>query len=99
MKLLMAVFLIGSMSPMVAMAAQEQTPQATAPGVTISPDQPKSSNSANQAKQDATLAQKLSQTNGTIKPPPVDPGMAKVPPPGTQGTMPVLHPPANAQSK
>lgn len=98
MKILAAMFLMCSLSPL-AMAAQEQTPQAAAPGVTISPDQPKSPRSAAQAGQDATLAQKLSQTNGTIKPPTVDPGMTKAPPPGTQGAMPILHPPANTQSK
>ncbi len=99
MKILAATFLICSLSPMIAMAAQEQTPQATAPGVTISPDQPKSSRSAAQGREDANLAQKLSQTNGTIKPPSVDPGMAKAPPANARGTMPVLHPPANTQSK
>lgn len=98
MKILAAMFLMCSFSPM-AMAAQGQTPQATQPDVTIAPDQPKSTRSANQGHQDATLAQKLSRTNGTIKPPSVDPGMAKSPPPGTQGTMPIVHPPATSQSK
>ena len=99
MKILTAIFLLCSVAPVVGMTAQEQPAQATAPGVTIAPDQPKSSRSAAQAGHDATLAQKLSQTNGTIKPPAVDPGMAKAPPAGTQGTMPILHPPANTQSK
>jgi len=99
MKMLAAILLAGSIMPVSVMAAQEQAVQPTAPGVTISPDRPKSSQSAAQAGQDATLAQKLSRSNGTIKPPAVDPGMAKAPPPDTRGTMPILHPPASTQSK
>ena len=98
MKILAAMLLMCGLSPM-AMAAQEHTQRATAPGVTISQDQPKSQGSENQVHQDATLAQKLSRTHGTINPPSVDPGMTKSPPPGTQGTMPVLRPPATTQSK
>ncbi len=82
-----------------ALAQQTQGSQATEPGFTISPEQPKSNRSVNQANQSGNLAQTLSRTNGTITPPPVDRGMAKAPPPGTQGNMPVLHPPANVQSK
>ena len=96
MKLLAAMLLACSVAPFTALAAQDQ---AAAPGVTISPDRPKTSQSAAQAGQDATLAQSLARTNGTIKPPPVDPGMAKAPPPESRGTMPILHPPATSQSK
>ncbi len=99
MRMLAAILLAASIAPVSVLAAQDQAVQPAAPGVTIAPDQPKSPQSAAQAGQDATLAQKLSRTNGTIKPPEVDPGMAKAPPPNTRGTMPILHPPAGAQSK
>ena len=99
MKKLAAILLACSIAPLAALAAQDQAAQSAAPGVAISPDRPKSSQSAGQADQDATLAQKLSRTNGTIKPPAVDPGMTKAPPPDTRGTMPILRPPATTQSK
>jgi len=85
--------------PGVTLAAQTEGSQAATPGVTIAPDQPKSGKSADLAKQDKTLAQTLSRTNGTITPPPVDPGMAKTPPKSEQGTMPIVHPPPNVKSK
>lgn len=99
MKLVATILLACSVVPFAALAAQDQGAQPAAPGVTISPDRPKSPDSAAQAGQDATLAQKLSRTNGTIKPPAVDPGMTKAPPPESRGTMPILRPPATSQSK
>lgn len=77
-------------------AAPTQSP---APPFSIAPATPKSNGSAQLGKQDAdqSLAARLSQSNGTIHPPPVDPGMTKVPP--QTGTMPVVKPPPNVQSK
>jgi hypothetical protein len=94
--LLSAFAMLGSVATL---AQQTQGSHATAPGATISPEQPKPNRPVNQANQSANLAQTLSRTNGTITPPAVDRGMAKTPPPSTQGNMPVLHPPANVQSK
>lgn len=82
------------------LAAQDVAPnQSPAPPFSLSPTTPKSGESAQLGKQDAnqSLAQKLSQSNGTIHPPPVDPGMDKVPP--QTGTMPVVKPPPNVRSK
>jgi hypothetical protein len=87
------------MAPCMALAAQ----QSVAPNQSPVPAPPSSLNSAaptsNGSAQSAkpSLAQRLSQSNGTIRPPPVDPGMDKLPP--ATGTMPVLKPPSNVQSK
>jgi hypothetical protein len=83
-----------------ALAAQGAAPnQSPAPPFSINPAAPKSDQSALSGKndRDKSLAQSLSESNGTIRPPPVDPGMSKVPP--QTGTMPVLKPPPQVQSK
>ncbi len=87
-------------APSCLLAAQDVAPnQSPAPPLAISPSAPKTGESVQLGKQDAnrTLAQKLSELNGTIYPPPVDPGMDKLPP--ETGTMPVVKPPPNVQSK
>ena len=73
--------------------------QSPAPPFSFAPEAPKSDDSAQLGKSsaDQSLTQRLSQSNGTIQPPPVDPGMNKVPP--RTGTMPVLKPSPNVQSK
>ena len=86
------------MAPCMALAAQQsvapnQSPVPASPS--INPAAPTSNGSAQSAK--PSLAQRLSQSNGTIRPPAVDPGMDKLPP--ATGTMPVLKPPPNVQSK
>lgn len=45
-----------------------------------------------------TLSDHLSDTHGTLKPPPVDPGITHKPP-STAGTMPVIPPPGTAGGK
>ncbi len=85
--------------PALGFAAQSQPSQAAAPGVSTPLTQPKSDQSAGLTNQDKTLGQRLSESNGTIHPPAVDPQMAKSPPPDQLGTMPVLRPPASQQSK
>ncbi|HSU04488.1 MAG TPA: hypothetical protein VLI93_02860 [Acetobacteraceae bacterium] len=87
-------------APGCVLAAQQAAPnQAPAPPFSIAPEAPKSDQSAQQGKRnsDQSLAQRLSESNGTIHPPPVDPGMNKVPP--QTGTMPIVKPPPNVQSK
>lgn len=85
-----------------ALAAQStgssEPSQAAAPPYSPSINQPQSDKSSQLGKQDKTLAETLSQSNGTIQPPAVDPGMAKAPP-ATEPTMPVVRPPANEKSK
>jgi hypothetical protein len=95
-----AAFVV-AMMPCVALAAQ--------PGVAVNPppvssfstnpEAPTSHGSAQLGRQSAnqSLAQRLSHSNGTIQPPAVDRGMVKTPP--SNGTMPVLKPPPNVQSK
>ena len=87
------------LGPGCVLAAQETPNVSPAPPFSMTPEAPKSKQSEQLGKQDAdkTLAQRLSDSNGTIRPPPVDPGMNKVPP--RTGTMPVLKPPPNVQSK
>ena len=95
---LAAVVAVGA--PTCVLAAQQATPnQSPAPPFSVAPEAPKSDQSAQQGKHDAdqSLAQRLSESNGTIQPPPVDPGMNKVPP--QTGTMPIVKPPPNVQSK
>jgi hypothetical protein len=58
-----------------------------APPETVAPSQPQAGNTE-------SLSTRLSQTNGALTPPAVDPGMQKTP---TQpGTMPVIPPPGTA---
>jgi hypothetical protein len=42
-----------------------------------------------------SMSKKLSQTQGTLKPPAVDPGIQAPMPPHAQGTMPVIPPPGS----
>ena len=89
---------VAVMAPCMALAAQQsvtpnQSPVPASPP--MNPAAPTSNGSAQSAK--PSLAQRLSQSNGTIRPPAVDPGMDKLPP--ATGTMPVLKPPPNVQSK
>jgi hypothetical protein len=46
----------------------------------------------------ATMSDKLSKSNGTLKPPDVDPGMAAKPP-STASDMPVIPPPGTPGNK
>jgi hypothetical protein len=95
-----AVFASG---PSVVLAAQNAPSQSPAPPFTYNPTAPNSGQSAqvghNDAKQTAnqSLTDKLARSNGTIAPPQVDTGMTKSPP--RTGTMPILKPPPNVQSK
>lgn len=80
-----------ALAPWLALAA---TPAAT-------PNPPQSGPNVTQAPLQAgkpTITQKLSESNGTIHPPPVDPGMTKAPPP-TAETMPIVRPRSNVKSK
>lgn len=90
------------MTPGVALAAQQSAApnQAPAPPFSIDPAAPNSNGSAQPGRESAkqSLAKRLSQSNGTIQPPAVDPGMDKLPP-ATGARMPVLRPPPNVQSK
>ena len=74
--------------------AQASTP---APPGMITPDQPhvRSNNTTTgTGSTGQPLSSQLAQTNGTLHPAPVDPGMQKTP---TQpGTMPVIPPPGTA---
>jgi hypothetical protein len=83
------------MAPCLALAAQPSQ----APAASINPQAPSGgSPQLGHESSKQSLAQRLSQSNGTIQPPAVDPGMDKLPP--AAGTaMPVLKPPPNVQSK
>ena len=93
---------ITTMVPGMALAAQQSAApnQSSAPRVAITPAIPNSNGSAQPGRQSGqpSLAQQLSRSNGTIRPPAVDPGMDKLPP-ATNSTMPVLKPSPNVQSK
>ncbi len=100
LKQLMLAAGLAVFAPSCLLAAQDVAPnQSPAPPFALSPSTPQSAGAAQPGTPDAsrTLAQKLSESNGTIHPPPVDPDMAKVPP--QTGTMPVVKPPPNVQSK
>ncbi len=90
------------MAPGMALAAQQSAApnQSPAPPFSISPEAPTSNGSAQLGHESAkqSLDQRLSQSNGTIQPPAVDPGMDKLPP-ATGTTMPVLKPSPRVQSK
>jgi len=93
---------VAVMAPCMALAAQQSaTPnQSPAPPLSINPEASTLNGSAQLGHKSAkqSLAQRLSQSNGTIQPLAVDPGMDKLPP-ATGTTMPVLKPPPNVQSK
>ena len=90
------------MTPGLALAAQQSAApsQAQAPPFSIHRAAPNSNGPAQLGGQSArqSLGQRLSQSNGTIQPPAVDPGMDKLPPAAGM-SMPVLKPPPNVQSK
>jgi hypothetical protein len=93
---------VAVMAPCMALAAQQSAApsQSPAPPSSINPQAPNSNSPAQLGGESGkqSLAQRLSQSNGTIQPPAVDPGMDKLPP--ANGTsMPVLKPPPNVQSK
>jgi hypothetical protein len=87
-------------------SALAQNPQAAPPGVSTPPMAPPNSASPPPEQiappgKDAqsgsgTLSDRLSSQGGTLKPPPVDPGMTVNPPAQSQGTMPVIPPPGSA---
>jgi hypothetical protein len=88
-------------------AAHAQNPQAAAPGQTpppLSPAGPTSTPPEQIAPKSGTatmnsgntLSNALSQSNGTIMPPAVDPNITKSPPARTAGSMPVIPPPGTA---
>jgi hypothetical protein len=91
-----------AMTPSMGLAAQQSAApnQSPAPPFSTNPGAPTSNGSAQLGRQGAqqSLGQRLSQSNGTIQPPAVDPGMDKLPP-ATSPSMPVLKPPPNVQSK
>ncbi len=94
---------IAATVPGLALAAQQSAAaqtQSPAPPVAITPAIPNANGSAQPEPQRSQppLAQQLSRSNGTIRPPAVDPGMDKMPP-ATRSTMPVLKPPPAVQSK
>ena len=75
--------------------AQAKTP---APPGMVTPDEPHAAtgngNTGATGANGRALSSQLAQTNGTLRPAPVDPGMQKTP---TQaGTMPVIRPPGTA---
>ena len=84
-------------------AASAQNPQPAPPQQTHTPVAPPSASTPppeqiappdGQAEPGATMSEKLSQQQGTLHPPAVDPGIqAPVPPSRAQGTMPVIPPP------
>ncbi len=87
-------------------AAVAQNPQPAAPGVHPAPVAPPSAPSPPPERiaphagpgqsGNHTLSDKLSQRQGTLRPPTgVDPGMTVAPPPHAQGTMPVITPPGS----
>jgi hypothetical protein len=92
--------LIGLAVPSMAGA---QNPQPAPPQVTHPPLAPPSAATPppekiappdHTAPGDTTLSERLSQQHGTLKPPPVDPGMQLPLPPRSQGgAMPVIPPP------
>jgi len=88
------------MTPGVALAAQQSAApsRAQAPPFSINPAAPNGSGQLGGEGARQSLGQRLSQSNGTIQPPAVDPGMDKLPP-AAGTTMPVLKPPPNVQSK
>ncbi len=98
-----AALAVFATAPGVVLAAQDAPNQSPAPPFSYNPAVPNSHESAKIGHQDAkqtanqTLADKLARSNGTITPPPVDTGMTKTPP--RTGTMPIVKPPANVQSK
>ena len=75
--------------------AQEKAPVApgtapgTPPGPPVTPVPPEVV--APKQAQGQTLSSSLAQSNGTLRPPAVDPGMQKTP--AERGTMPVIRPP------
>ena len=77
--------------------AGAQNPQPAAPQVTHPPVAPPNASQPPPEKiappDGTTLSNKLSQQEGTLKPPTVDPGIQAPVPPHSQGTMPVIPPP------
>jgi hypothetical protein len=88
------------MVPSAMLTAQQTTVPPQATPFSINPEAPGSHGSAQLGHLGAgqSLTDRLSQSNGTIQPPDVDPGMQKLPPP-SRGNMPVLKPAPNTRSK
>ena len=78
--------------------ALAQTPQSASPAnptVPIAPPNATSPPPEKMAPSDGSLSNHLSQQQGTITPPNVDPGMRVGPPQTSSATMPVIPPPGS----
>jgi hypothetical protein len=81
-------------------AAHAQNPQSAPPGQTPPPVTPRGPTTTPPEqvapRSDGNLSESLSRNRGTVTPPAVDPGIAKRPPAGSSGSMPVIPPPGSA---
>jgi hypothetical protein len=74
-------------------APPQETHTPLAPPSAATPPPEKIAPPDHTAPGNTTPSERLSRQQGTLKPPPVDPGMQLPLPPGSQGTMPVIPPP------